>query len=132
MKHLYKKIAVVGMALALQVAPMMTLAQTNPFDRAQQDVTNIGNNAGVSVTTGDQALPMIVGRLINIVLGFLGILLLAYLLYAGFLWMTSGGDSKNVDKARGMIRDAIIGLIIIVSAFAISQFVLSKLVTIAQ
>ncbi len=56
----------------------------------------------------------------------MGILLLVYLVYAGFLWMTAT-DSKGPDKAKEMIKNAIIGLIIIVSSFAISNFVLQAL-----
>lgn len=57
----------------------------------------------------------------------MGVLLLVYLIFAGFLWMTSSGD-EGVKKAKSMIQNAIIGLIIIVSAFAISNFVLGSLV----
>ncbi|MBI4139136.1 hypothetical protein HY479_03230, partial [Candidatus Uhrbacteria bacterium] len=53
---------------------------------------------------------------------------LAYLLYGGFLWMTAGGSEEGVTKAKTMIRNAIIGLVIIVAAFSISNFVLSSLV----
>ena len=87
-----------------------------------------GDSAGVP-TTG--SLPQIVGSVINILLGLLGILLFGYLLYAGFLWMTSGGSEDNVKKAQTMIKNAVIGLLIIVSAYAISSFVLDKLMVIS-
>ncbi len=73
-----------------------------------------------------------IGSLVNVVLGFLGIVLLFYVLRAGFLWMTAGGDSKQVQSAKDMIRDAIIGLIVIVAGFAISNFVLTQLLAVTQ
>jgi len=74
-------------------------------------------------------LPTIIGNIINIVLGFLGIVLLVYLIWGGFLWMTSGGSEEGATKAKEMIKNAIIGLIIIVASYALSTFVLSSLVT---
>lgn len=88
-------------------------------------VTQIGGEAQLS----QAELPVIVGNIINVLLGFLGIVLLGYLLYAGFLWMTAGGEKENVEKSKAMIKNAIIGLVIIVAAFAISSFVLKALVT---
>jgi len=105
--------------------PLVVLAQDDPFQRAQSYTENVA--AGAGVETG-QDLPQIIGRIINVLLGFLGIILLAYILFAGFLWMTAGGDKEKVTKAKEMIKNAIIGLIIVIAAFAISNFVLSSII----
>lgn len=104
--------------------PLAVLAD-DPFNRAQSYTENVA--AGAEVTTG-QDLPQIIGRIINVVLGFLGIILLIYILYAGFLYMTAGGDTEKVKTAKDMIKNAIIGLIIVVAAFAISNFVLGSII----
>ena len=52
--------------------------------------------------------------------------------YSGFLWMTAGGDEKQVKTAKDMIRDAVIGLVVIIAGFAISNFVLQQLVTVTS
>lgn len=127
MNKLQKMLASAGTTLMVLAVPAMTLAVTNPFDTANQQLTNVGTQSGVG---SPQPLPVIVGRIINVVLGFLGILLLVYLLYAGFLWMTAAGDDKQVGKAKEMIKNAVIGLIVIVAAFSISNFVLSSLVNV--
>jgi len=94
-----------------------------------QGVTNglaaVGSAGGLA--GGGTDLFVIIGRIINIALGFIGIILLVLLMYAGYLWMTSGGEATKVDQAKLMIRNAIIGLIIIVSAFAITSFILQQL-----
>lgn len=64
---------------------------------------------------------------INAFLSLIGVLLLAYLLYAGYYWMTARGDEEKVTKAKDTIQRAIIGIIIIVAAYAISIFVMSRL-----
>lgn len=96
---------------------------------AQAPVTNglqaVGEAGGLA--GGETDLITIIGRIINIVLGLVGVILLVLLLYAGYLWMTSGGDATKVDQAKRIIRNAIIGLIIVVSAFAITRFILEQL-----
>lgn len=115
-----------GSLLGLAV-PAITLAQArpNPFNQSQNYLNNTRTASGV---TGGSDLPTIIGSLINVVLGFLGIVLLFYVLRAGFLWMTAGGDEKQVTTAKNMIRDAVIGLVVIIAGFAISNFVLQQLV----
>ncbi len=56
-------------------------------------------------------------------MGLLGIVATVLMLYAGFLWMTAGGEDAKVEKARKIIFGAIIGIIIILTAFAITRFV---------
>jgi len=65
--------------------------------------------------------------LINAFLSLVGVILLAYLLYSGYNWMTARGDEEKVTKAKDTITRAIIGVIIIVAAYAISIFVMGKL-----
>ncbi len=77
-----------------------------------------------------QCVAVIAGGVINALLGLLGLILLGYLIYAGFLWMTSGGETDRAGEAITMIRNAVVGMFIIGSAFAISNFVLTKLASI--
>jgi len=81
-----------------------------------------------SPTTADQ-LPIIIGSIISTLLSLVGILLLLYMLYAGFLWMTAGGDKAKVEKATTTIRNTIIGLLIIVLAYALTDYVLTQIGT---
>jgi hypothetical protein len=121
LKFLLTSIATTGSV----TLPLAVLAQGDPFERAQTDVAAVKGASGVQ---GSSDLPSIIGGIINVVLGFLGIILLVYILYAGFLWMTAGGDTDKVKTAKDMIKNAIIGLIIIVAAFAISTFVLESII----
>jgi len=127
MKHLTQRMWRTAVVLGLGV-PGVALAQNSPFERAQNLVNQTGTSAGLQ----NKPLEQMVGSIINVVLGFLGIVLLVYLLYAGFLWMTAGGDEDKVKKAKSMITNAIIGLVIIVAAFAISSFVLGSLVNVTK
>jgi hypothetical protein len=57
----------------------------------------------------------------------LGVIFLILVLYAGYLWMTVGGDSKQIDSAKAMLRNAVIGLVVIMSAWAITSFIFGSL-----
>jgi Type IV secretion system pilin len=129
MNKLKALIASLMLATGAFLLPAVALAQNNPFNAAQNLANDVANNAGI---TSNRTLPQIIGQIINIILGFLGIVLLLIILYSGFLWMTAGGDSKKVAEAQARIGNAVVGLIIIVAAFAISNFVLGSLVNVTQ
>ena len=68
-----------------------------------------------------------VASIIRIALSLLGIIALCYILYAGFSWMTAGGNEEKITSAKHTLSAAVIGLIIILSAYAITNFVLKQL-----
>jgi amino acid transporter len=69
----------------------------------------------------------IIATIIQTVLGLLGIIFIAFLVYAGFQWMTANGNEEKVTKAKQTIIRAIIGLIIVIAAYSITYFVFSAL-----
>ncbi|MFH1078572.1 MAG: IPT/TIG domain-containing protein, partial [Patescibacteria group bacterium] len=71
---------------------------------------------------------VIAANIINVALGLLGIIFLGLMVYAGFLYMTSGGEAEKTDKAKKMITSAIIGLILVLSSWAIAKFVIDRLI----
>ncbi len=87
--------------------------------------STFANAAGLS----DGDLPTTVAALIRVVLGVLGIIAVVIILIGGFKWMTSGGNDEKVKSARKVMTSGIIGLVIVLSAFAIAQFVLSSVVS---
>lgn len=110
----------VGVAVALPAHAQITGAIKSGLDAAA---------AGYGPAGGAGDLPTIIGRIISVLLSFSGVLLLTLLLYGGFLWMTAGGDKAKVEKATTTLKNAIIGLVIVGTAFAITDFVLTSLST---
>ncbi|MFA6603612.1 MAG: IPT/TIG domain-containing protein [Patescibacteria group bacterium] len=76
----------------------------------------------IGLTTTD--VRTTVARIISYFLGFLGIIAVGLILYAGFLWMTSQGNEEQISKAKKTMVSAAIGLVIIMSAFAIARFII--------
>lgn len=83
--------------------------------------------AGVTVTD----LPTQIGGYIKVALGILGIMLVIIIVYAGFLWATAGGDPDAAKKAREWIINAVIGMVIVVSAYTLTSFVIGKLISVS-
>lgn len=125
MNRLRTSIASLFLAVSLLITPALTYAQITPG--------NSGLNAaaaGSGLDTGCSSAGCIndvIGRLINVFLGFLGIVLLFLFLYAGFIWMTAGGDEKKVKDAKQYIINAVIGLFIVGGAYVLTNFVLTNL-----
>lgn len=102
--------------LSLVVIPGVVSAQ--PLDT--------GLDAAASTGLGNTDLKVIIANIIRIILGFLGLITVGLIIYAGFVWMTAGGDESRIERAKKILVEAIIGLIIILAAFIIVSFILGK------
>ena len=90
----------------------------------------VGEEGGLSETLGDTADPRVVAsRIINIALGFLGIIAVVLVLYGGFMWMTAAGNEERVTKEKQILTAALIGLVIIIMAWGLTQFVMDQLMS---
>lgn len=83
-------------------------------------------NTALGGTGLEKNLESTVGTVIKAVLAMVGTIFLVLTIYAGILWMTASGNEEQVTKATGIIKAAIIGLAITMSAYAITYFVSSK------
>ena len=64
-----------------------------------------------------------VGQVIGFVLSFVGVLFLILMIYAGLTWMTAGGNKEQVGKAKSLMINAVLGLIIVMGAYALTAFI---------
>ena len=79
---------------------------------------NFPGSSGLYVST-------FIGTIIRVVMGFLGALFFALIVYGGLLWMTAHGNDTQVKKAQTVMYQATIGLIIVLAAYAITAFIAS-------
>ncbi len=113
------------LAVALLTGPTVAFAQVSAIT---DGVTRTATESGLTITdcSGSDCLVKIIGNVVRLMIQLSGVLLLCYLLYAGFLYITANGESKNIDKAQSMIKNAVAGLLLIVVSFAIASFVLDQ------
>lgn len=99
-------------------------------DLAEQGLNTTASQAGFSISDeyGDNSarysLLTIIGGIINTILGLTGVIFLVLILAAGEMWLTAGGNSDQVEKARGLIFNAVIGILITFSAYIATNFAL--------
>ena len=118
-------LSLIGVAVAVPVGAQIDKILTSPqLTEIAQDSYNAPTSG--AVPTGRTVQDIIV-LVINTILGLLGVIFLVIIIYAGFLWMTAGGNDEQVGKAKKLLINSIIGIIIIVAAYAISYFVLQAI-----
>lgn len=100
----------------LLVFPMVTLAKS-------YGLQDTGKEIGYA-ETGSRDVYSTVNVAIQVGLSAIAFIFFGLMLYAGFMWMTAGGVEEKVTKAKGTILAAVIGLIVIAAAYAITKFVL--------
>jgi len=98
---------------------------------AELDVTGALNKAGTGIYGGDPPagtdMPGIIGRVIGVVLSLTGIIMVIIVVYAGYTWMTAGGDPDKVKDAKSWMLNAVIGILICLVAYTLSSFVIEKI-----
>ena len=97
---------------------------------AQLDVSDTGLDVtGQEVYQGaPEDIGTYVGeRVITPFFGVLGLLFLVLMIYGGVRWMTAGGQAASVEKAKGIIVRAVLGLLIILLAYGFTQFIFSAI-----
>lgn len=72
---------------------------------------------------GAQIIAELIGRILNLAFMIGGLVLLVMIIVSGIQWMLAGGDKQAVSSAQGRLTSAIIGFIILASAFAIINFI---------
>lgn len=129
-KHL-KNLSTLLVMIAILVLPYFVFAQTSEAEEGMLDRLNTVAQTGGYVTGEGEGsgLPYVVGLIIQVVLGLLGAIFVILMVYAGYTWMTAAGNEPKIDKAKNMIQTAIIGLIIVLSSWAIWTFIFNNFIT---
>ncbi|MBD3251897.1 hypothetical protein GF380_05620, partial [Candidatus Uhrbacteria bacterium] len=125
---IFTRLLILTTAIFLIGGGLMTALPVHAQDAEPSPITEGLDAVGETVKLPDNDPRIIAGRIINVVLGLLGIILLVIVVYGGFLYMTSGGDAGKVQTAIAYIRNGIIGLIIILLSWAIARYIINALI----
>ncbi len=79
---------------------------------------------GLNDPLGGVGIPALIGGLIRYALGIVGALFLLFFMYAGFLWMSAGGDAKRVQKSKDAIVHAVLGIVVVMLSYALVSFII--------
>ncbi len=128
MKSLFR--FAISVALGLIIAlPFSHVALVHAAPSGQLEASDmLSQDFGDSTGLGQGELESTIGALIRVALSLLGVIAVVIILWGGFSWMTAGGEEAKIQDAKNLIIGGIVGLAIILSAYAIATFVLSSLI----
>ena len=81
-----------------------------------------GQGFGEAITKSDTNLSSIIGKIVGAALSFLGVVFFVLIIYGGYMWMFSMGNEQTAAKAKEIIIAAVIGLVIVLMAYAITSY----------
>src|SRR3989339_1651163 len=113
--RIFALLFIVGAGFFVWSHPVMA-QDTFGIDRVEQTDLNLSGTDPITIVI----------RIINTILALLGIIAVGIVLYAGFLYLTSAGNEDKIAQAKKLLTNGLIGLVIILSSFAIVKFVLNK------
>ena len=94
------------------------------FDNSLKSTGEVAGYRAFDPKGGGKALMVYIGIYIQAALSFLGVLFLILMIYGGYVWMKARGNESEVTRAKDILTNAGIGLVIVVLAYAISYFVI--------
>lgn len=127
MKKIFKKVfgLMMLMSVVLPVSMLLFTGEAkavNPWGDTFSN--NVGYNSFQQVGLGNRDPRTIAANVINIMLGLLGVIAIIIILFGGFKWMTAAGNDDKVGEAKKLLGAGIIGLLIVLSAYAVSIYIL--------
>ena len=93
------------------------------------DVWGNTQNSYANIGLSDTDPRDVVANVIKVVLGFLGTIAVVLIIVAGFQWMTAAGSEDKIAKAKKIMTAAVIGLVIVLMAYALSTFVINAIIS---
>lgn len=122
-----KKILFSVLFSCLLVLPTLSAQATTTTSTLNNTITGPADimlaNSGLS----SFSLGTVIAFVIQAALSLLGIIFLVIIVFAGYRWMTAAGNEEAIKKSQEAIKRAIIGLIIVLMAYAITYFVFKQL-----
>ncbi len=113
------------MMFLLQPVMVGAIGENDPHDQAAigLDQFLMSSGYGDFSTYQQKGAAYYIATIVRTALSFVGVILLLIIMYAGFRWMTAGGNEDQVSEAKTWLRNALIGLALIILAYAIAFFV---------
>ncbi|MCF7794850.1 pilin [Patescibacteria group bacterium] len=129
---LLKKIQIISIIiLSIFIASTNIVFSQAPALQSNENMNNqtdaFRNASGFTEVAGSEGVSDIIARVIFTILSLLATVFIVLIIVAGYQWMTAGGNEEQVTKAKKNISNAVIGLIIILSAYAITWFIFTYL-----
>lgn len=119
---------IIATSLLLILAPLLFLKVASAqLINDPNNLSSITDQVATQANLGQTDIGSVVATIIRVILGLLATVFLILTIFAGFRWMTSAGNEEAITKAKSTITAAIIGLVIVLAAYAITFFIFKAL-----
>lgn len=118
----------VGIALGLVLLPHFAPVQAASLQDGILNQTKEAAKGSFRTTESDDPQQILMDRIsrgLNLAIGFLGVAGVLLIIYAGFLWLTAGGDSGKIGTAKEIIQRVVLGGLVLFLAYAIATWGIS-------
>jgi hypothetical protein len=130
MKKHFKTLSTLLVLTAVLILPYFVFAQNT--SAGEEGIVNrlqtVAGKGGYTISEKSD-LTSVAGLIIQAVLGLLGIIFIILMIYAGYTWMVASGNEQQVSKAKNMLQTSVIGLVIVLSSWAIWTFIFESLIS---
>jgi hypothetical protein len=122
-----KNLINIGFVIILSLAYFQVSLAAGSYDfQKQSGLDDTGNAAGFEIGANTTPVNTIISSALYTVLSLVGIIFFAYLIYGAYTWMTSRGNEEKIKEATNTLVNAIIGLIVTLSAYVLTYFIISQ------
>ena len=122
---IYSLLFITCLVLASLVKPVSAFTCPDKTIREGESVSAL-SECNVEKTEGEKSLMSNVSMLINVFTSVMGFLAIGMIIYGGFMLLTAQGDPARIKRGKDVVLYSVIGLILVVLAYAIVNFVMNS------
>ena len=122
---IYSLLFITCLVLASLVKPVSAFTCPDKTIREGESVSAL-SECNVEKTEGEKSLMSNVSMLINVFASVMGFLAIVMIIYGGFMLLTAQGDPARIKRGKDVVLYSVIGLILVVLAYAIVNFVMNS------
>jgi hypothetical protein cdivTM_30108 len=122
---IYSLLFITCLVLASLVKPVSAFTCPDKTIREGESVSAL-SECNVEKTEGEKSLMSNVSMLINVFASVMGFLAIGMIIYGGFMLLTAQGDPARIKRGKDVVLYSVIGLILVVLAYAIVNFVMNS------
>lgn len=124
---IYPLLFVTCLVLASLVKPVSAFTCPDKTVREGESVSAL-SKCNVEKTEGEKSLMSNVNMLINVFASVMGFLAVGMIIYGGFMLLTAQGDPARIKRGKDVVLYSVIGLILVMLAYAIINFVMNNVI----
>jgi len=125
MKKYFRQFFVIILLVIVLILPCLVFAGND----IETNLKNLGSAGGYDTSGGDTQISEMAGTIVSAALGLLGVVFIILFIFGGYKWMMARGNEQDVEESKDIMKNAVIGLIIVVGAYAIWSFILLSVLT---